>query len=74
MTTHDLPPTAGYLAGDHVRLRSSLGLLTRPVEEELAVDAVEREAWLGELRRVGLLDGATRAPTSRRRSRRCTPT
>ena len=57
VTTHDLPPTAGYLAGDHVRLRSSLGLLTRPVEEELAVDAVEREAWLGELRRVGLLGG-----------------
>ena len=55
VTTHDLPPTAGYLAGDHVRLRHSLGLLTRPVEEELAVDAVEREAWLGELRRVGLL-------------------
>ena len=60
VTTHDLPPTAGYLAGDHVRLRDSLGLLTRPVEEELAVDAVERQAWLGELRRVGLLsaDGA----------------
>ena len=31
VTTHDLPPTAGYLAGDHVRLRESLGLLTRPV-------------------------------------------
>jgi 4-alpha-glucanotransferase len=60
VTTHDLPPSAGYLAGDHVRLRDALGLLTRPVEEELAVDAVEREAWLGELRRVGLLssDGA----------------
>ena len=29
VTTHDLPPTAGYLAGDHVRLRDSLGLLTR---------------------------------------------
>ena len=60
VTTHDLPPSAGYLAGDHVRLRDSLGLLTRPVEEELAVDAVERQAWLGELQRVGLLsaDGA----------------
>jgi 4-alpha-glucanotransferase len=57
VTTHDLPPTAGYLAGDHVRLRDSLGLLTRPVEEELAVDGVERAAWLGELRRVGLLEG-----------------
>jgi 4-alpha-glucanotransferase len=56
VTTHDLPPTAGYLAGEHVRLRSSLGLLTRPVEEELAVDAIERAAWLGELARVGLLD------------------
>ena len=28
VTTHDLPPTAGYLAGDHVRLRDRLGLLT----------------------------------------------
>jgi 4-alpha-glucanotransferase len=55
VTTHDLPPTAGYLAGDHVRLRASLGLLTRPVDEELAVDRAERDAWLGELRRVGLL-------------------
>ena len=60
VTTHDLPPSAGYLAGDHVRLRDSLGLLTRSVEEELAVDTVERQAWLDELRRVGLLsaDGA----------------
>jgi 4-alpha-glucanotransferase len=57
VTTHDLPPTAGYLSGDHVRLRAELGLLTRPVEEELAVDSLEREAWLGELRRVGLLEG-----------------
>ena len=38
VTTHDLPPTAGYLAGEHVRLRDSLGLLTRPVAEELAED------------------------------------
>ena len=30
VTTHDLPPTAGYLAGDHVRLREALGLLARP--------------------------------------------
>jgi len=57
VTTHDLPPSAGYLAGDHVRLRDSLGLLARPVEDELAVDAVERASWLGELRRVGLLEG-----------------
>jgi 4-alpha-glucanotransferase len=55
VTTHDLPPTAGYLAGDHVRLRDSLGLLTRPVEEELAAAEAERAAWVAELRRVGLL-------------------
>jgi 4-alpha-glucanotransferase len=63
VTTHDLPPTAGYLAGDHVRLRDGLGLLTRPVEEELTVDAVERAAWLGELRRVGLLEDGDEADT-----------
>jgi 4-alpha-glucanotransferase len=55
VTTHDLPPTAGYLAGEHVRLRDSLGLLTRPVEQELAAAQQERAAWLEELRRVGLL-------------------
>ncbi|MGH3637082.1 MAG: 4-alpha-glucanotransferase, partial [Mycobacterium sp.] len=55
VTTHDLPPTAGYLAGEHVRLRDSLGLLTRPVEEEVAAAEAERAAWLAELRRAGLL-------------------
>jgi 4-alpha-glucanotransferase len=55
VTTHDLPPTAGYLAGDHVRLRDSLGLLTRPVEEEFAATEAERSAWIEELGRVGLL-------------------
>jgi 4-alpha-glucanotransferase len=55
VTTHDLPPTAAYLAGDHVRLRDSLGILTRPVEEELAIDAQERQAWLDNLARYGLL-------------------
>jgi 4-alpha-glucanotransferase len=55
VTTHDLPPTAGYLAGEHVRLRAELGLLTRPVEEELADDRTEQSAWVTELRRAGLL-------------------
>jgi 4-alpha-glucanotransferase len=55
VTTHDLPPTAGYLAGDHVRLRHQLGLLTRDLQEELAVDSHEREAWLNLLRQRGLL-------------------
>jgi len=55
VTTHDLPPTAGYLLGEHVHLRESLGLLTRPVAEELEVAAREREVVLEELRRRGLL-------------------
>ncbi|MCV7192877.1 4-alpha-glucanotransferase [Mycolicibacterium brumae] len=55
VTTHDLPPTAGYLAGEHVALRDQLGLLTRPVAEELAAAAAEQAGWLAELRRVGLL-------------------
>jgi 4-alpha-glucanotransferase len=55
VTTHDLPPTAGYLAGEHVRLRDRLGLLTRSADEELAADRRHQAAWLAELRRVGLL-------------------
>ena len=56
VTTHDLPPTAGYLAGDHVRLRHDLGLLTRTLDEELATDRAEQTAWLDELRRRGALE------------------
>ncbi|SBS73253.1 4-alpha-glucanotransferase [uncultured Mycobacterium sp.] len=55
VTTHDLPPTPGYLAGEHVRLRHELGLLTRPAEDELADDRAEQAAWMAELRRAGLL-------------------
>jgi 4-alpha-glucanotransferase len=55
VTTHDLPPTAGYLAGDHVRLRDRLGILTRSLSEELAVDQAERQAWLDNLRSRGAL-------------------
>lgn len=55
VTTHDLPPTAGYLAGDHVRLRDRLGVLTRSLAEELAVDEADRQAWLDNLRRLGAL-------------------
>jgi 4-alpha-glucanotransferase len=55
VTTHDLPPTAGYLLGEHVHLRESLGLLTRPVAEELEVSAREREVVIDELRQRGLV-------------------
>ena len=55
VTTHDLPPTAGYLAGEHIRIRSELGLLTRPVAEEREHDAHEQAAWREILRDRGLL-------------------
>jgi 4-alpha-glucanotransferase len=58
VTTHDLPPTRGTWRGEHVRLREKLGLLTRPVAEELAADQAHQAAWLAELRRVGLLGAA----------------
>ncbi|MBP1231449.1 4-alpha-glucanotransferase [Arthrobacter sp. PvP102] len=55
VNTHDLPPTAGYLAGEHVTLRETLGLLLRPVEEERAEAAAEQEAVLALVRERGLL-------------------
>jgi 4-alpha-glucanotransferase len=55
VTTHDLPPTAGYLAGEHIRIRDHLGLLTRPVEEERRVDEADRESWLALLVERGWL-------------------
>jgi 4-alpha-glucanotransferase len=55
VNTHDLPPTAGYLAGEHVTLRESLGLLLRPVEEERAEAEAEQEAVLSLVRDRGLL-------------------
>ncbi|MFF3709736.1 4-alpha-glucanotransferase [Streptomyces phaeochromogenes] len=57
-TTHDLPPTASRLTGDHVELRDRLGLLTRPVEEERAEAAADVGEWLALLARLGLLQGA----------------
>ena len=55
VNTHDLPPTAGYLADEHVALRARLGLLTRPVEEELADADAERASMLALLRERGLI-------------------
>lgn len=46
VTTHDLPPSAGYLSLEHVAIREQLGLLTRPVEEERA----QEEASIARLR------------------------
>jgi 4-alpha-glucanotransferase len=56
VTVHDLPPTAGYLRDEHVRIRSDLGLLTTAAEVERANAALEREAWSDVLIRHAWLD------------------
>jgi 4-alpha-glucanotransferase len=58
VTVHDLPPTAGYLAGEHVRIRAELGLLSRPVEEERAADDAATREWLDLAVDRGWLDDA----------------
>ncbi|MDV9192262.1 4-alpha-glucanotransferase, partial [Streptomyces sp. SR27] len=54
-TTHDLPPTAARLSGDHVTLRHRLGLLAGDLGRERAADAAETAEWLGLFERLGLL-------------------
>ncbi|MER6228993.1 4-alpha-glucanotransferase [[Kitasatospora] papulosa] len=54
-TTHDLPSTAARLTGEHVTLRHRLGLLTHPLEQELAEDAADTAEWLAYLARLRLL-------------------
>ena len=55
VTVHDLPPTAGYLRDEHVRIRSELGLLTTHEDIERANAESEREAWAAVLRSHGWL-------------------
>lgn len=55
VTTHDLPPTAGYLAHDHVKLRYQLGLLTESLDSEIEADAREQSAVIGMLEERGAL-------------------
>jgi 4-alpha-glucanotransferase len=64
VTTHDLPTAAGFLAGEHVRVRAELGVLGRPVEEEQAQADREREELLALVELLGLL--APQADRSRR--------
>ncbi|MCB5169753.1 4-alpha-glucanotransferase [Streptomyces bambusae] len=46
VTTHDLPPTAARLTGEHVELRDRLGLLGGPAEQERAAAAADTAEWL----------------------------
>jgi 4-alpha-glucanotransferase len=57
VTTHDLPPSAGYLAGEHVVIRDRLGLLTRPADEEWMGLWDEVAAWRARLEAEGIDPG-----------------
>ncbi|MFF7367349.1 4-alpha-glucanotransferase [Streptomyces tricolor] len=61
-TTHDLPPTAARLTGDHVELRDRLGLLTRSAAEERAEATADAAEWLALLGSLGLLDSPAAGP------------
>lgn len=56
VTVHDLPPTAGMWQGEHIRIRESLDLLARSVDDEWTDWNRERAAWLRALRDRGFLD------------------
>jgi len=62
VTTHDLPPTGGYLTFEHVTLRDRLGLLTRGVEEELAVEERSVGNMCAVLHERGLLEEGAGVP------------
>lgn len=55
VTTHDLPTAAGFLAGEHVRVRAELGQLTRDEAAERASARRDRDELLDQLRGAGLL-------------------
>lgn len=61
VTTHDIPPSAGYLGLEHVAIRERLGLLARPVEEERAAEEGSIQAVREALRDRGLV-GVVDAP------------
>ncbi|MDO5672360.1 MAG: 4-alpha-glucanotransferase [Actinomycetaceae bacterium] len=56
VNTHDLPPTAGYLAGEHIDVQEELGLLVQPVEELRAAALAERQDVIRALHSWGLVD------------------
>ena len=55
VTTHDLPPTLGYLEGVHTQLRNRLGLLVEDLYQVLEADRVERERMVSRLNEGGFI-------------------
>ncbi len=61
--THDVPPAAAFLTGEHVALRSRLGLLTGSLAAERQQAAAAVSAWRDALAGQGLLPpGAAPGP------------
>jgi len=61
--THDVPPAAAFLTGEHVALRSTLGLLTGSLAAERQQAAAAVSAWRDALAGQGLLPpGAAPGP------------
>ena len=56
---HDLPPTAGFLRNEHVRIRAELGLLTRPASQASCDADAERARWAQLLVDSGWLEPGT---------------
>jgi 4-alpha-glucanotransferase len=60
--THDVPPVAGFIAGDQVTVRARLGLLANPEAERVALDHTLAR-WRGALEREKIvLPGQRLAP------------
>ncbi|MFT8638431.1 4-alpha-glucanotransferase [Bifidobacterium sp.] len=49
LNTHDMPPAAGYLRFEHVRLRDSLHLLTEPLDQVMAAARIEQRSLMNVL-------------------------
>jgi len=58
--THDVPPAAAFVTGEHVALRVRLGLLTGSLEAERARAAAAMSAWRAALAGQRLLDSDAR--------------
>ena len=55
VTTHDLPPTAAYLNGEHISLRERLGVLTTDPADEDREDLIWQAEILDTVAEVGSL-------------------
>jgi 4-alpha-glucanotransferase len=58
--THDVPPAASFVTGEHVALRAELGLLTGPVAGERRAAESALAGWRDALAREGLIPPGSR--------------